>query len=223
MNNFCRNIGLLVVGFVFCAYSSVAKADAPMPNGTTQSPAQQQSRDIQCSQAKLTQEKFLDMLYAIAMHGDMTDVPFLEKTLELKFTLKGKQGTEKNPDQRSYAAETLLGGRMRMEMGVGFNSSEHTVDQEPKGSMNGAIRFFPENAIFHDCGILFTGITETNSGTAVLPSNGKSRSGFSTASLVLKDVGKYKSSMVVSYMYEPGGKILIASVSQSSSEQGDNK
>lgn len=49
-----------------------------------------------CDGITLTSEKFLDMFYAVAMHGDLADVPFIEKTLEIKLSGQTDDYQDKN-------------------------------------------------------------------------------------------------------------------------------
>lgn len=65
-----------------------AIGDAPTAAVKETAPAAEKKADPKCEGITLTGEKFLDMIYAIAMHGDLTDVPFIEKTLETKFEVK---------------------------------------------------------------------------------------------------------------------------------------
>jgi hypothetical protein len=49
----------------------MATATSPAPN---------------CKQSTFTSEKFIELFYTIAMHGDLTDIPFLENVLQVNFT-----------------------------------------------------------------------------------------------------------------------------------------
>jgi hypothetical protein len=54
-----------------------------------------------CKISKLTGKKFLDMIHAIFLHGDVSDVKFIEQTLQTKFLREEITG-DKNPYDRNY-------------------------------------------------------------------------------------------------------------------------
>jgi len=92
-------IAVLTVMTTASAYAQqlVAPSAAPPPNS-------------KCGESSLTQEKFLNMVHEIAMHGDLTDVAFIEKRLQLKFTPEIRSGyvEERYKDNHSYMAFTSL-------------------------------------------------------------------------------------------------------------------
>src|SRR5271157_5735472 len=61
-----------------CDYPTIVRGAAPNP-----------LPPVDCSQMKLTGEQFLDIFYAIAMHGDLTDIPFIEQTIGNKLPIHG--------------------------------------------------------------------------------------------------------------------------------------
>lgn len=71
--------------FVFCVVMAApawALGDAPtsMANG------------LPCANLTPSSEKFIDMLHSIVMHGDLTDVPFVEKALDEKLKVQYREG-----------------------------------------------------------------------------------------------------------------------------------
>jgi len=142
---------------------------AGTPEEVEDSPQQKMPSTI-CGQTALTQEAFLDMVHAIAMHGDLTDVPFVEKTLQTKLVLKSyppisSHGSDpdskkkpqpkvppgpasvylrdSNPDRRTYWV--LLDDRIGVSLDVSFNAAEYEKGKEPARKKTGHIDFsFPQ-------------------------------------------------------------------------------
>jgi hypothetical protein len=73
--------------FILATVGGTASALEPAPKENP--PA---SAKVDCSKAKLTGKQFLDMFHAIAMHGDLSDIPFIEKTLQMKITRTSNAG-----------------------------------------------------------------------------------------------------------------------------------
>jgi len=122
----------------------------PIPSNFAVPPAS--DTNAKCRQSELTQDKFLDMLRAIAMRGDLTDSAFLEKTLQVKF--KHLQGDAGIPGRQVYTADFLQGPSITVFLD--FNSY-HRKHEKPEWVTLGRLGFglLDMAAInFHDCGVL---------------------------------------------------------------------
>lgn len=62
--------------------TGAASAEDAPPSATAEWPLPPKP---DCKKTALTKEKFLEMVKAIATHGDLSDVAFIEKTLQVKF------------------------------------------------------------------------------------------------------------------------------------------
>lgn len=88
-----------------------------------------------CIGTNITGEKFLDMFYAIAMHGDLTDVPFIEKTLETKFDVKyfnSDDGKGHKYKRAQYYKKSLFNGPMWVTL-------EFDVERDPAAIYSNSI------------------------------------------------------------------------------------
>jgi hypothetical protein len=122
-----------VLGFVFVAGAAGAAGIAPNAN----LPAKPYTQQKDCSKSVLTSEKFLELFYTIAMHGDLTDIPFIEKTLQVKLTHKyAMEGGKPNPHRIIYGAANILGAPLYAGLDV-------TVDHDQQIAREdiGIIRF----------------------------------------------------------------------------------
>ncbi len=108
--------------------SAEQKTDAPKVDAKEATPAAEKIDDKKCEGITLTGEKFLDMFHSIAMHGDLTDVPFIEKTLKTK--LKGTSTDdedEKHYHNKSgrFTGKAVLGAPMDIQL---FFNSKHVAE-----------------------------------------------------------------------------------------------
>jgi len=93
--------------------------------------------NARCGKSTLTQEKFVGMLRAIAMHGDLTDKAFIEKTLGIKFK-------EEDPEWKGiYNADPIPGTQIRVALYFLSGKKELDFDDLGKSASN-----------FQDCGYL---------------------------------------------------------------------
>ncbi len=109
-------------------------------------PSAEKKADAKCEGITLTGEKFLDMFHAIYMHGDLTDAPFIEKTLQTEFDVKyhnNQDSKNHNYKRATYSTKSILGAPI--EMTLAFD-----VERDPKIENNfiGSIRLI---ANIHDC------------------------------------------------------------------------
>ena len=114
-----------------------------------------------CRTSELTQEKLLAMLHTIVMHGDLTDVAFIEATLQTKLQLQEPGGPigDPNPDAKIYTTSSILGSPILVRLSVSFNSNDYPSGKEPDHKREGLLTFQGLNRIgvdFHDCKYLTT-------------------------------------------------------------------
>jgi hypothetical protein len=84
-----------------------------------------------CGHSALTEDRFLQLVNTIAMHDDLTDVPFIERTLQLKFTPVDTSGSIL--DHRVYLANMIFGAPISVYYYIRFRSREHpSNDWQPK-------------------------------------------------------------------------------------------
>jgi len=216
----------------FLLFTALTVVPASAQNSSLSS---SQGTNSNCSQSQLTQDQFIDVVRAIAMHGDLTDVAFIEKTLQVKLMPQTLSEYEKEhyPDGRHYLVDSVLGSRMRFDLGVGFNSNEHDWDKEPKENERSTLRFFVVQNAFHDCksltpehfnsrfgGNFFNG----PAGTLPLnPQTGEMSSGGALQGGSQNFAGKDGTKMNVSYMCDaPDGSISLLAIMQRP-QQGERK
>jgi hypothetical protein len=110
---------LIIVSLAFCAVSASA-ADSiqhiSIPPGSTPPPPP----PIDCSKYSLTGEKFMELYHDIAMHGNLKDIPFIEKTLQVKFKSEYEVVSGDKPDIHDihYQALSLLGAPININMEI---------------------------------------------------------------------------------------------------------
>lgn len=73
---------------------------------------------VDCSKyPPLTGEKFLQLYSAIAAHSDLRDVPFIEETLQVKFSSRYLEpGGKQDVHWRLYGAPSILGAPVRVSL-----------------------------------------------------------------------------------------------------------
>ena len=102
MKKFANGFARLVFGLCMVmtapawAEETYAFIENPTNEGKKIEPAKPKKKPPVCSQYKLTADKFLDAFHAIAMHGDLTDVAFIEKTLQTKFEVEYSDREDKH-------------------------------------------------------------------------------------------------------------------------------
>jgi hypothetical protein len=111
---------LIASAFVFFGAASVAE---PGASGNAIPPP------AECSKSSLTGDQFLDMFYAIAMHGDLRDIPFIEKTLQVKFQSEYElRGGKTNIHNVLYHATSILNAPIYVTLDVSDDNDEHNLD-----------------------------------------------------------------------------------------------
>jgi hypothetical protein len=157
MNNFYKYYGALVLGLMLCAPFAESMAAELAPNAAGQT--SQQQANVKCENTTLTQGQFLDMLHAITAHGDLIDVPFIEKTLQVKLKLQSNVGAalrDANTDSRQYSSD-VLDSHIGIYMAVSFNPAEYEKGKEPVHDREGYINIwtlYKTISNFKDCGSL---------------------------------------------------------------------
>jgi hypothetical protein len=136
-NLFSHNIAVAAIAAVMLGASN---AGAWVPS-IGASPSIPQPSPVDCRKYTLTADKFMDAFHSIAMHGDLRDIPFIEKTLQLKFDSKQGGG---NPHRMIYRADSLFSAPIYLYLDV-------SDDNDDKNLSNGlaALQFTgPQNVEF---------------------------------------------------------------------------
>jgi hypothetical protein len=219
MNNFYKHYGALVLGLMLCAplTESMAAEEA-----TASSP---QQASVKCENTTLTQDQFLDMLHAVVTHGDLIDVPFIEKALQLKLKLQSNVGAalrDANPDSRVYISNFVLDSHIGTSLHVSFNPAEYEKGKEPAHDREGYIDIgFPYKAFssFKDCGSLkneqFKQVFGSDFVEHMAPSNAPaSLQGVITACKNLSPVDQYFPLQMMYRYQKDSGNIIQIFISQ---------
>jgi hypothetical protein len=173
---------------------------------------------VECSKSVLTQEKFLDMLHTIVLHGDLTDVAFIEKTLQMKLKLQdiptGAPLVDSNPDSRVYITESLLKTWINVVLRTSFNSSDYNSGKEPAHANEGSIEFSNLTKAFSDfrnCGYLKKDQLNQEFGQGFAEDNDPSHQ-----TGACKDLGKMSkyAPITISYEFNNDGAIKDLTISQ---------
>jgi hypothetical protein len=130
---------MLIAGLMFCIPLNESMAAELAPNATGQT--SQPQANIKCENTTLTQGQFLDMLHAVVTHGDLIDVPFIEKTLQTKLELQADTGPihDRNLDSRHYLSNFVLDSHIGISLAVSFNPAEYEKGKEPAHDREGSI------------------------------------------------------------------------------------
>lgn len=111
-----------------------------------------ESRDwkMKCKKSTLTQEKFLEMIKAIIMHGDLEDVPFIEKTLRQK--IKTHTGSTNSSQELYYSRES----ESPIAAGLDISDYRDTLKDNVLGkqSILALSQLSGRTSVFHNCGNL---------------------------------------------------------------------
>lgn len=183
--------------FVFGMMAAPAWAigDAPAPAVKEAAPAAEKKADPKCEGITLTGEKFLDMFYAIAMHGDLTDVPFIEKTLETKFEVKYHELSSQqnyNYKRAEYSTKTILGAPIEVSFSFDVARDPRIVNNfVGMLRINSGIKGF---SVFECIGLTEQQIRNKFTGPNLAPDR---NSGY----IPLEGVGKDNSIVNIAYMY----------------------
>ncbi|MGB9153179.1 MAG: hypothetical protein WCD70_08850 [Alphaproteobacteria bacterium] len=145
------------------------------------SPAQAQDQpSLSCDgSSALTQDEFLSMLHAIVEHDDLSDVPFIEKTLKTQLQHYSEKGGLVNYEgEHSYGGDSIHNGHATVYLS--FYSVPRGSFPKPEGGGLGVMldRFpsNPHSPSFHDCGYLTKQQLDQSWGGGFIesPNNGKS-------------------------------------------------
>jgi hypothetical protein len=101
---------------------------------------------VDCGKSKLTGAQFMEMFHTIAMHGDLRDIPFIEKTLGIKFTHEHPLVAE---DKRNIHQINYMAGIYGTPIGVTMKISDDNDDQNL--SDNIAVIVFTYSNDFSKC------------------------------------------------------------------------
>ena len=150
-------------------------------------PAADKKADPKCEGITLTGEKFLDLFHTIAMHGDLTDVPFIEKTLETKFEVKTSGG------RAHYTSKVLFGAPMHTEL-------VFDVERNPSDKVYFIARMDFDANIYQCFGIAAQQFKDKFGGP-FFPSSTSHGGSLASFSRTIENVGKDGTKITVTYMY----------------------
>jgi hypothetical protein len=92
---------------------------AALLSGNTTAAEITQKPGTTCSNSTLTATQFVEALYAIASHGTLLDIPFIERTLHVQFVSKiVTEGGIPNPHRKSYRADSIFGAPISVDLDV---------------------------------------------------------------------------------------------------------
>ncbi|HEX3486009.1 MAG TPA: hypothetical protein VHT51_13175 [Micropepsaceae bacterium] len=152
-------IGLLSVGSFPAAAAEKVPTGSSLPTNvgastTTQSaadlsPADADRTNVQpsqsCGSTALTAERFADLFYTIASHGNLLDVDFIEQTLQVHFKANTvTEGGIPNPHRKYYVADSIFGAPIALSLDV----IDDPAQQQARHSI-GILRF--DFGRFSDC------------------------------------------------------------------------
>ena len=197
MKKFANGFARLVFGLcVVMTAPAWALGEAPKVEAAKEAtPTAEKKADPKCEGITLTGEKFLDLFHAIAMRGDLTDVPFIEKTLETKFDVKYSDGVDARQHhykRATYNSKIFFGAPM--DISLAFN-----VEPEPLANTKSGAIMKIEGTIWRCLAISSAQIKQKFGGTPIL-FNGTIASTI-TMGNTLKGVGKNGSNIQVIYDY----------------------
>jgi hypothetical protein len=91
-----------------------------------------------CSQSQINAEQFADAINAIAQHGTLLDIPFIERALNVTFDSEPvTEGGVPNPHRHFYSAPTISGLPIKPELDVNDDP-----DQQRERRGIGIFRFY---------------------------------------------------------------------------------
>jgi hypothetical protein len=149
------------VAFCVVALFAVEAAGAEEANSSNTGMQRLLKHTVGCKNSMMTQEKLLDIVHDIAMHGDLTDVEFTENKLQIKLEYVPSfigPIRNSNPYSRGYKAEYLFKTCLNVGYGVSFNPREFKNGKRPAVNKEGFLDFHCLNKPdidFHNCGSLF--------------------------------------------------------------------
>jgi hypothetical protein len=118
---------------------------AGVANAREQTSAATPAPLTQCKETSLNGDRFLEMFHAIVMHGNMRDIPFIEKTLQVKFEVTKES---ESAHRTHYSVKSILNAPIKVDLDVWDNDAKLS-----KGSDIAIMRFGNSNHqyFFHSC------------------------------------------------------------------------
>jgi hypothetical protein len=104
-----------------------------------------------CGKSTLTQEQFLDMIHTIAMHGDLADKAFIEKTLKVKFEPVSKASAYSHIPGGGFYQANMPGDKSSapwISLDTGIVSPDKTGDIDDLVTFGGLSLV---GSVFHNC------------------------------------------------------------------------
>jgi hypothetical protein len=81
-----------------------------------------------CGNTTLTAERFADLFYAIASHGNLLDVDFIEQTLQVQFKAStATEGGIPNPHRKYYVTDSIFGAPIAVSLDVNDDLAQQKV------------------------------------------------------------------------------------------------
>lgn len=128
---------LVTVSSAIALFCTAETVNAGEPTNSPQTKVAAASKE--CTNTALTKEKFLEMVKAIIQHGDLSDVPFIEKTLQMKFEWH-RTWEARNQNER-YEFFSLQGSKIRVRLRVNPHYRNNGSEIEPKWMAAGTLEF----------------------------------------------------------------------------------
>ena len=159
-----------------------------------------------CGNATLAAGQFADLFYAIASHGTLLDVPFIERTLNVQFTSEFaiEGGGIPNPNRKIYSATSILGTPISVTLDI--------IEDREQQLMRGAIAIIRFTfGAFIDClGLSQAALEQRFVGNPITPPFGPFGNSFS-----VHFSGIDGSRIAASYSVRPSDKVVVsASINQ---------
>ena len=127
-----RRIALILAALLIIGGEHPASAQSRQPMSPSSEGAQvglrpePPSLPAYCQNSTLTGLKFLQLIHTIIAHGDLTDIPFLEKTLGTKFSSSYGYPAEVTPDKQilQLNSEQTLGNPIPVHIIIYYAKSD---------------------------------------------------------------------------------------------------
>ena len=105
---------------ILCASLILAAASAAAAEASSNASTSLATTATQCNKSTLTSDEFLRTIRAIAMHGDLRDIPFIENAMQVKFSggHPAYKGLEPNYHNISYETSLLPNANVAIRLHI---------------------------------------------------------------------------------------------------------
>lgn len=155
---------------------------------------------MDCSKATITGAQFLDMIHAVATHGDLTDSSFIEKTMQIKFDVKeviSDPGSTRSYRYNVYSAYSVHGLPVSISLRVDMDKKNQQRNKEL------ASIFLNNLASPSGCFDITTGVLESKFAGKYFTSVSMDGVKLLSRGAELSNFGRNQAKYLVSYSYEP--------------------